>query len=137
MVIFTRFRNLPDDQMKHIVDYVESGKPIIGLRTATHAFQIPDDRAYARYSWRTRDWDGGFGRQVLGETWVNHHGHHGSREHPRRDRAGHARTIRSCAASRDGDIFGPTDVYTVHLPLPGDSRPLVLGQVLAGMNPDR
>src|SRR5262245_57156431 len=25
MIIFTRFRNLPDDQMKHIVDYVESG----------------------------------------------------------------------------------------------------------------
>src|SRR5947209_14524726 len=36
MVIFTRFRNLPDEQMKHIVDYVEAGKPIVGLRTATH-----------------------------------------------------------------------------------------------------
>src|ERR1700731_1387730 len=33
MVIFTRFRNLPDEQMKHIVDYVESGKPIIGMGT--------------------------------------------------------------------------------------------------------
>src|SRR5436190_18913986 len=30
MVIFTRFRNLPDEQMKHVVDYVESGKPVIG-----------------------------------------------------------------------------------------------------------
>src|SRR5438093_9132680 len=30
MVIFTRFRELPDDQMKHIVDYVKSGRPIIG-----------------------------------------------------------------------------------------------------------
>src|SRR5436189_1991864 len=29
MVIFTRFRNLPDEQMKHVVDYVESGKPVI------------------------------------------------------------------------------------------------------------
>ena len=38
MVIFTRFRELPDEQMKHIADYVESGRPIIGLRTATHAF---------------------------------------------------------------------------------------------------
>src|SRR5260370_42694743 len=38
MILFTRFRDLPDEQMKHIVDYVESGRPIIGLRTATHAF---------------------------------------------------------------------------------------------------
>src|SRR5437764_325189 len=30
MVLFTRFRKLPDEQMKHIVDYVESGKPVIG-----------------------------------------------------------------------------------------------------------
>src|SRR5690606_29604901 len=37
---------------------------------------------------------------------------------------------------KDGDIWGPTDVYTVTLPLPGDSRPLVLGQVLQGMKPN-
>ena len=40
LVIFTRFRDLPDDQMKHLVEYIESGRPIIGLRTATHAFDI-------------------------------------------------------------------------------------------------
>src|SRR5262249_16491046 len=40
MVIFTRFRDLPDEQMKHIVDYVEAGKPIVGMRTATHAFNL-------------------------------------------------------------------------------------------------
>ncbi|MHB8865307.1 MAG: ThuA domain-containing protein [Pirellulaceae bacterium] len=134
MVIATRFRNLPDDQMKPIVDYVESGRPIIGLRTATHAFQLPDDSTYARYSWQNKAWDGGFGRQVLGETWVNHHGHHGvestrgiaapgMQDHP---------ILRGIA---DGDIYGPTDVYTVTLPLPGDSQPLVLGQVLVGMDP--
>ncbi len=38
LVIFTRFRELPDEQMKHLADYIESGRPIIGLRTATHAF---------------------------------------------------------------------------------------------------
>jgi hypothetical protein len=36
----------------------------------------------------------------------------------------------------DGDIWGPTDVYGVRLPLPGDSQPLVLGQVLEGMTAD-
>ena len=39
MIIATRFRELPDEQMKHIVDYVNSGRPIMGLRTATHAFR--------------------------------------------------------------------------------------------------
>jgi hypothetical protein len=34
---------------------------------------------------------------------------------------------------RDGEIWGPTDVYGVRLPLPGDSEPIVLGQVLQGM----
>ena len=36
---------------------------------------------------------------------------------------------------KDGDIWGPTDVYTVRNPLPGDSKVLFLGQVLAGMKP--
>jgi hypothetical protein len=77
LVLFTRFRALPDEQMKHLVDYIESGRPIIGLRTATHAFQIPSGSAFARYDWKSKEWDGGFGRQVLGETWVTHHGNHG------------------------------------------------------------
>ena len=34
------------------------------------------------------------------------------------------------------EIWGPSDVYTVKLPLPGDSKPIVLGQVLVGMKPD-
>ena len=38
MVIFTRFRKLPDEQMQLIADYTDSGKPIIGIRTSTHAF---------------------------------------------------------------------------------------------------
>jgi hypothetical protein len=40
MVVLTRFRDLPDDEMKRIADYVDSGRPIVGLRTATHAFNL-------------------------------------------------------------------------------------------------
>src|ERR1051326_5082547 len=36
MVIFTRYRHLPDEQMQHLVDYIEAGKPIIRMRTAPH-----------------------------------------------------------------------------------------------------
>ena len=63
MVIATRFRELPDEQMKHIVDYVESGRPIVGLRTATHAFsyQRNPGSPYAHWSFRSETWPGGFG----------------------------------------------------------------------------
>ncbi|MBI3468853.1 MAG: ThuA domain-containing protein [Planctomycetes bacterium] len=135
MVIFTRFRSLPDEQMKHMVEYVESGRPIVGLRTATHAFDLPEANAYARYSWQSKTWDGGFGRQVLGETWISHHGQHG-KQSTRGIVAPEMRNHPILRGIRDGDIWGPTDVYGVRLPLPGDSQPLVLGQVLEGMRPD-
>jgi len=131
MIMFLRFRNLPDKQMKLLADYIESGKPIIGLRTATHAFNLRKDSSYfAKYQWNNQE--GGFGRKVLGETWISHHGGHGTQ------------ATRGVIAERQenhpivkginaGDIFGPTDVYGVRLPLPGDSVPVVLGQVLTGM----
>ncbi len=133
MIIFTRFRDLPDKQMKHIVDYVESGRPILGLRTATHAFNIPKGKTYSRYSFNSSEWKQGFGRQVLGETWINHHGHHGresTRGIPSPGSEAHP-ILRGVK-----DVWGPTDVYGVRLPLPGDTLPLLLGQVLDGMTPE-
>jgi type 1 glutamine amidotransferase len=137
LVIFTRFLNLPDEQMEHIANYVESGKPVIGLRTSTHAFNIPGDRKFARYGngSNVKGWEGGFGKQVLGERWVNHHGGHGSEgTRGRITEAGAKHPILKGIA--DGEIFGTTDVYTVTLPLPGDSVPLVLGEVVDSLQPD-
>jgi type 1 glutamine amidotransferase len=134
MIIFTRFRDLPDEQMKYIVQYVESGRPIIGFRTATHAFDIKGNKKYAKYGWNNKEWSGGFGRQVLGETWISHHGGHGSQS-TRGIIAKEMATHPILRGIKDGDIWGPTDVYGVRLPLPGDSKPLVLGQVLVGMKP--
>lgn len=132
MVIATRFRDLPDDQMKHVVDYVESGRPIVGMRTATHAFQLKSSRTYAKYSWDAPT--GGFGRMVLGETWINHHGKHGVQStrgifNPKEA------TNPILTGIHSGDLWSTTDVYEVRLPLPGDSRVLVYGQVLTGMKP--
>ena len=134
MVIFTRFRELPDEQMRHIVAYVESGRPIIGMRTATHAFAFPRGATYHRYSWDSQEWDGGFGRQILGETWISHHGQHG-KQSTRGIIAPDAQDHPILRGIQDGDIWGPTDVYGVRLPLPEGSQPLVLGQVLEGMRP--
>jgi hypothetical protein len=133
MVLFTRFREPPDDQMKYIVDFVNSGKPFLGIRTATHAFQINRNKQsfFAKYDWRSKEWPGGFGQQVLGDTWVSHHGNHGKES---------TRGIVNEAAKDHPivkgvqDIWGPTDVYGI-VHLPGDAKVLVYGQVLEGMNP--
>ena len=135
MVIFTRFRDLPDEQMKHIVEYVDSGRPLVGIRTATHAFNIKGDKTYARYGFNSKEWEGGFGRQVLGETWISHHGKHGSQS-TRGIVAPGAESHPIVRGIANGDVWGPSDVYTVRLPLPGDSQPILLGQVLGGMRPD-
>lgn len=130
MVIFTRYRDLPDEQMKPIADYVNAGKPIVGMRTATHAFNMDSkkQRSYLQFSTTSNKWKGGFGRMVLGETWVAHHGHHG-KEGTRgiivQDEANHP----ILQGITDGDIFGPTDVYTVTMPLKQGCKPLVLGEV--------
>jgi len=136
MVIATRFRNLPDEQMREIDAYLRAGRPVVGMRTATHAFNIPAGRAFHHYSWNHQGeaMPQGFGRQVLGETWISHHGHHG-KESTRGLVAPGAADHPILRGINDGDIWGPTDVYGVRLPLPGDARPLVLGQVLSGMQP--
>ncbi len=134
MILFTRFRDLPDDQMQHFENFLKSGKPLIGIRTATHAFNVEDSTSkwyhYGNfYEGPMEEWHGGFGRLVLGEKWISHHGHHkhqstrgiiapGAEDHP------------ITSGLTDGDIWGPTDVYGVRLPLPGDSQPIILGQVM-------
>jgi type 1 glutamine amidotransferase len=133
VIILMRFRELPDEQMKHFVDYVNAGKPLLALRTSTHAFNYERNRnsPYAKYGWQSREWQGGFGQHVLGETWVNHHGDHGKEsarglvngvyeDHP---------VLRGVK-----DIWGPTDVYGVKH-LPPDAKVLLFGQVLQGMSP--
>ena len=137
LILFARFRDLPDDQMKKIVDYVESGRPVIGIRTATHAFAIEAGETYAHYSWNSKieGWEGGFGRKVLGETWVAHHGDHGKQSTravivPGEEKNPILRGI------GDREIWVPTDVYEVRQPLPATCRPLLLGQVLTGIQPN-
>ena len=136
VIMLIRWRNLPDDQMKAIVDYAESGKPLIGLRTSTHPFNLAGG-PYRKYSWNYKgdDYEGGFGRQVFGETWIEHHGIHG-KEGTRGIIAPGQEKHPILRGIKPGSIFGPTDVYRVRLPLPGDSLPLVLGQVTQSLQAD-
>lgn len=133
VVMLWRFREFPESEMRYFADYLKSGKPIFGLRTSTHAFSFErfKNTKYARFDWRSKEWPGGFGQQVLGDTWVNHHGNHGSQS----TRAVFNPSLKDHPVLRGvTDIWGPTDVYTV-AHLPADAEVLAHGQVLTGMKP--
>jgi len=66
---------------------------------------------------------------VLGEKWINHHGHH-KHQSTRGIIAQGADSNTITNGIESEDIWGATDVYGVRLPLPGDSQPIVLGQVI-------
>ncbi len=131
LILAIRFQNFPAEEMQHIVDYLDRGGPVVGLRTSTHAFRI-EKGPFARYSWDYQgdDYLSGFGEQVLGETWVGHYGtnhEQSSRILPLSDRTSHP-IFRGV-----GDIHVQSGGYQAY-PLDG-SVVLAVGQVLNGMEP--
>jgi type 1 glutamine amidotransferase len=103
MIVATRFRRPDAMQARHIAAWLNAGKPVIGLRTATHAFQGKEKFADAL----TYD---EFGRKILGEQWVSHHGKH---------KVEGARSVTEPGAEQHvilsgvSEIFAPSDVYGV------------------------
>lgn len=75
-VLGLRFLDLPKEQMQPFVDYLDRAGPVVGIRTTSHGFKIPADSPFAKYSFNYKgdDYNLGFGRQVLGETWAGHYG---------------------------------------------------------------
>ena len=105
MIIGTRFRNPDEDGAKSIANFLDAGKPVIGIRTSTHAFRGNGSFGGVSYN--------DFGLKILGETWVSHHGKHkkeGARGIPTETGKNHP------ILSGVGDIFCPSDVYgVIHL----------------------
>jgi len=130
-VMQLRFRHWPDDQMKHFVDYYKSGRPILALRTSTHAFDYPPDSAssYKDFGWRSTTWPGGFGKQGLGETWVSHWGEHGKEATLGLPEPNSKHPILIGV----DQLFGTTDVYEAHPP--ADAQILFRGLVLTSFDP--
>jgi len=123
IIMSLRFRKWSPEAVKHLDNAIQRGVPVIGLRTSTHAFQLPGDHPMAHYS--------RFGKDVLGEQWVSHWGRH---------KAEATRGVIESSAKDHPllngvkDVFGDTDVYEVYPP--EDATILLRGQVLAGMKPD-
>jgi hypothetical protein len=128
-VVYTRFLNLPPEQLAHLYDYLDSGKPVIGIRTANHGF-------VGNWDYRVGDRRVQFGEDVLGGEFRGHHGGWQreatrgvvvaeNRDHP---------VLRGVE-----DVFGPSDVYRTFPEgkgLPPDCTALLLGQPLRGLAPD-
>ena len=129
VVMLLRFRAWPDETMARFEKYLTAGKPIVALRTSTHAFNgFPKGSRWESWNYNHQ---GGFGKRVLGETWLTHWGRHKVEA-----------TRGQIEAAQRGNplllgvtsIFGDTDVYEAYPP--PDATVLVRGLVLEGMTAD-
>ncbi len=118
--------------MKHFDEYLKRGGPVVGLRTATHAFKMDAKDPYAKYAYNYKgsDYESGFGHQVLGQTWVGHYGTNhkqstkiaiieGKQQHPI------LRGVKDIWVQAGGYVGKPTD-----------GEILTMAQPLNGMTPD-
>ena len=129
VIFFTRLLTLPMTERELIVKYVDSGKPIIALRTANHGFHAP---LPYKINGKPVRW----GEDVLGGSFLGHHGRW------------HADSTRGTLVEAQknhpiligvNDIWGNSDVYRTYKEgtrLPADCTALVWGQPLMGRKPD-
>ncbi|MEO6740772.1 MAG: PVC-type heme-binding CxxCH protein [Chthoniobacteraceae bacterium] len=130
-VVFLRFQGLPAEQMKHFDDYLKRGGPVIGLRTATHAFKgTPEPFAKYDYNSKVPGYESGFGHQVLGQTWVGHYGQN------------HKQSTRISIVPEKAShpiLRGVKDVWVQaggYVGKPSDGEILTMAQPLNGMTAD-
>jgi len=131
-VVFLRFQAFPKEQMQHFDAYLARGGPVLGMRTATHAFNMGTDDPFAKYAYESKvaGYELGFGHQILGQTWIGHYGANhsqGTRITPVEDKQGHP-ILRGVK-----DIWVQAGAY-VGKPTSGEI--LTLAQPLNGMKPD-
>jgi hypothetical protein len=67
VIFFTRLLTLPMAEREQIVKYVDSGKPIIAIRTANHGF-------HAALPYKVNGKNVNWGNDVLSGTFMGHHG---------------------------------------------------------------
>lgn len=136
LVIFARFLDLADEEMQYLDDYLRRGGPVVGFRTATHAFNNQDDPKWGHYSYNydgpKKEWEKGFGKLVLGETWVDHYGtNHKQASRLLIEKGQEAHPIMRGVAG----MFVQSGGYTVY-PEETGATVLARGEILNGMEAD-
>ncbi len=118
VVIFVRRRALPAQQMKYLREYLDRGGPLIGLRTASHAFDSRGSGPAGHVDWPEFDHD------VLGGNYHNHHG------------SGPVTTVTMAAGAEKHPILaGVTLPFTSYVslyktrPLATTTTPLLIGTI--------
>ncbi len=134
MILFSRLITLPDEQLQHFYDYLDSGNPIMAFRTANHGFIGFDYQMGGKKI--------NFGEDVLGGSFRSHHG----RWHQDSTLGTVIEEMRDHPVVQGIDtLWGPTDVYRTYPEggsLPEGCTALVMGQPLmtreenSGINPD-
>jgi hypothetical protein len=129
VIFFPRLLTLPMAERELIVRYIDSGKPIISIRTGNHGF-------HAALPYKINGKQVRWGEDVLGGTFLEHHGRW------------HADSTRGTIVPEQKDhpilrgvtdIWGNSDVYRTYkegTALPADCTALVWGQPLMGRKPN-
>ena len=121
LLVSVRRRTLPQEQLGLIRKFVSQGKPVIGIRTASHAFSLrnkqpPEGRA---------DWQD-FDQIVLGGNYTNHHGNDLQVELTFADEESDHSIIKDMNVK--GSYSSSSSLYRVS-PLMPDAKVLMRGQV--------
>ena len=124
----SRFLQLSDEDIQHLYDYFDSGKPIIALRTANHGLWR-DNKPYMVNDKKISQ------REMLGGAFMKHHGgwkREATSATPVKEHKGHPILIGVKEA------WGTTDVYRCHKEdtVPADCTPLLMGQPMKTLERD-
>ncbi len=119
MFLSARRRALPADQLQLVRDYLEAGKPVVAIRTSSHAFHTRGQHPEGHAEWQE------FDTAVLGGNYTGHHGV-GPKVSVRA--ADSAATHSILAGINVPAIVGNGSLYKVS-PLSASATPLLIGTV--------
>ncbi len=125
LVVSVRRRPLKKEQMKLLRDFVAKGKPVLGIRTACHAFSLRGKKPEPGFeTWESWDAD------VFGGNYVGHHGKHVAVSIRPADNASGQPIFNAFAAkiSASEPLVGNGSLYRVR-PLASSATPLLIGSI--------
>jgi type 1 glutamine amidotransferase len=125
LALFFRWREADARGLDTLESALRSGLPIVGFRTSTHAFAMPDA---SKRTW----WNNDFPKQVFGQQWISHHGHTSTTRILPPDGAAKGQPI--LRGVKGGQVV-PSWLYLVE-PLPADATVLLWGEAIGSEQPE-